>query len=227
VPRRLATDEVARVVGDFARAARNAIDAGFDGVELHGASGYIFEQFLNPTINDRTDRYGGTRDKRLRFTLDVVDAVSDAIGRHRVGIRLSPWGTINGNGAFDDQEETHLALGRELGARRIAYAHVTNQTKPGEWPIAANDAVLDLLRTWRSVMPETALILAGGMDHNSADALLGDGLIDLAAFGRPFIANPDLPARLRHGWPLVVADSNAYYSGGAHGYIDYPPYRGQ
>lgn len=102
--------------------------------------------------------------------------------------------------------------------------HVTNQTKPGEWPIATNDVVLDLLRAWRSVMPGTALILAGGMDRDSADALLGDGLIDLAAFGPPFIANPDLPAQLRHGWPFVVADSDAYYAGGTHAYIDYPPY---
>jgi len=224
MPRMLATDEVARIVRDFAQAARNAVEAGFDGVEIHGASGYILEQFLNPAVNDRTDRYGGTREKRMRFALDVVDAVSDAVGRRRVGIRLSPWGTINGNGPFEDKQETNLALGRELGARRIVYAHITNQTVPGAWPKSANDAVLHLLRTWRPVMPETALILAGGMDRGSADALLGDGVIDLAAFGRPFIANPDLPARLRHGWPLAVADSDTYYAGGAHGYIDYPPH---
>ena len=137
---------------------------------------------------------------------------------------MSPWGTINGSAAFHDQKETHLALGRELGARRIANAHVTNQTKPGGWPVAANDAVLRLLRAWHPVMPATALILAGGMDLASADALLADSVIDLAAFGRPFIANPDLPARLLHGWPLATADSDAYYAGGAHGYIDYLPY---
>ena len=224
MPRMLTTDEVGRVVEDFAQAACNAITAGFDGVELHGASGYLFDQFLNPKINDRMDRYGGTSNNRIRFTLDVVDAVSDAIGQNRVGIRLSPWGTVNGSSPFVGKDQTYLALGRELGARRIAYAHITNQTAPGEWPRSANDAVLHLLRMWRSAMPRTALILAGGMDHGCADALLGNGVIDLAAFGRPFIANPDLPARLRHSWPSAVADSDTFYTGGARGYIDYPPY---
>lgn len=227
-PRRLRTDEVARVTGDFVRAARNATDAGFDGVELHGANGYLLDQFLNPSINDRTDRYGAGRiEDRIRFTLETVDAVSAAVGRERVGIRLSPWGTVNGGSQFAETEATFLALGEALGERGIAYVHVMDQS--GLWNLpgpmeSVSDAILRLLRRWRPSMPRTALMLAGGMTRGRADALIGDGVIDLAGFGQPFIANPDLVARLRHGWPLATPDRATYYTGGARGYIDYPPH---
>lgn len=216
---------MARVVRDFAQAARNAVDTGFDGVELHGASGYLFEQSLNPAINDRTDRYGGSVENRLRFLLETVDAVCAVIGRNRVGIRLSPWGTVNGGSVFDEMDATLSALGRALGERGIAYVHVTDQTGLSDEPMHnAADVFVRLLRGWRPRMPRTAIILAGGMTRERADALISEGVIDLAAFGEAFIANPDLVTRLRHEWPRATADRDTFYTGGGQGFIDYPPW---
>lgn len=228
-PRQLNTDEVARVVRDFATAAQNAIDAGFDGVEIHGANGYLVEQFLNPLVNDRTDAYGaGTMENRLRFTLEVVDAVVAQIGKDKVGIRLSPYGTLFDMPHYADIDATYTALATALGARGIAYVHVMDQSGYGMGDDAAGESVSDkiqrLLRAFRTAMPQTALILAGGMTRARAEQLIDSGTIDLAAFGQPFIANPDLVARLRNGWPLAEPDRSTYYGGGAHGYIDYPPY---
>ncbi|WP_261402088.1 alkene reductase [Chenggangzhangella methanolivorans] len=209
-PRALGTDEVGRVVTDFARAARNAMEAGFDGVELHAANGYLFDQFLNPLINDRTDRYSAaTLEGRLRFTLEVVDAVADAVGPGRVGIRLTPYGTINSVPPFDETEDTFAELGRELGRRRIAYIHVMDQTgffntPEGQKP--TSEAIHGLLGRWRRDAPGVALMLDGGLTKARATKFLADGLIDLAGFGQPFIANPDLVARLRNDWPLTKAD---------------------
>ncbi len=228
-PRQLATEEVARVVQDFANAAANAIEAGFDGVEIHGANGYLLEQFLNPLVNDRTDQYGAdTMDNRLRFALDVVDAVVAKIGRERVGIRLSPYGKLFDMPLYDSIDKTYTALVAALGARRIAYVHIMDQSG---YAMADKNAgptvsskIHDLLAVFRKQLPETALILAGGMTRERADALIADGVIDLAAFGQPFISNPDLVARLRHGWPLAEPDRSTYYGGDGHGYVDYPPY---
>jgi 2,4-dienoyl-CoA reductase-like NADH-dependent reductase (Old Yellow Enzyme family) len=227
-PRALPTEEVARVVSDFAQAARNAIDAGFHGVELHGANGYLLDQFLNPDINTRTDRYGGSIENRMRFILETVDAVAAAIGEACVGIRLSPWGIVNGGSQFEDTEELFLALGERLGERSLAYVHVMDQT--GLWNLPnrmepTSELIQRMLELWRPHMGKTALILAGGMTRERADRLIGEGVIDLAGFGQPFIANPDLPARLRNGWPLEVADHATYYTGGLRGYLDYPAYR--
>jgi len=231
-PRQLATDEVARVVQDFANAAANAIEAGFDGVEIHGANGYLLEQFLNPLVNDRDDEYGAaTMDNRLRFALAVVDAVVARIGRERVGIRLSPYGRLFDMPLYDDIDATYTALVAALGERRIAYVHIMDQSGYGMGDKASgptvSDKIQDLLRAFRPTLPETALILAGGMTRERADQLIGDGVIDLAAFGQPFISNPDLVARLRNGWPLAEPDRSTYYGGDARGYIDYPPYAAQ
>ncbi|WGF90285.1 alkene reductase [Marinivivus vitaminiproducens] len=226
-PRALTTAEVGRVVADFARAAHNAVEAGFDGIELHAANGYLFDQFLNPHANDRSDQYGpGTIGSRIRFTLEVVDAVSAAIGRERIGIRLSPYGTIHDMPHFPDLQETFLALGQELGSRGIAYVHVMDQSgffflPEGKEP--TTDAIIRLLEGWRPMMPETALMLAGRMTTERMQDLLDRGLIDLAAFGQPFISNPDLVTRLRHNRPLTPSDRATYYGGGAKGYIDYAP----
>ncbi|MEX1827479.1 alkene reductase [Luteibacter sp. CQ10] len=227
-PRALATDEIARVVGDFVQAARNAMAAGFDGVELHAANGYLFDQFLNPHINDRTDRYSAaTMEGRLRFTLEVVDAVGAAIGIHRVGIRLTPYGVIGAVPMFDDTETTYVALGKALGERGVAYFHVMDQTgffntPAGQKP--TSDLIKELLIRWRSVAPRVAILLDGGMTKARAEELITNGVIDLAGFGQPFIANPDLVARLRNDWPLNAADRDTYYTGGSKGYVDYRPY---
>lgn len=228
-PRQLETAEVSRVVQDFVAGAANAIAAGFDGVEIHGANGYLHEQFLNPAVNDRTDKYSAdTLENRLRFTLEVVDAVIAQVGRERVGIRLSPYGKLYDMPLHDQIDETYTALVAALGERRIAYVHIMDQSgfavgekTTGE---SVGDSIQRLLRVFRKSLPETALILAGGMTRERADALIGEGVIDLAAFGQPFISNPDLPARLQNGWPLAEPDRATFYGGDAHGYIDYPPY---
>ncbi|MGF6545788.1 alkene reductase [Paraburkholderia youngii] len=228
-PRALKTDEIGRVVGDFVTAAKNAMEAGFDGIELHAANGYLFDQFLNPHINDREDRYSAaTIEGRLRFTLEVVDAVSNAIGPNRVGIRLTPYGVIGAVPMFDDEEETYVELGKALGQRGIAYFHVMDQTgffntPTGQKP--TSNLIKELLLKWRSVASETAILLDGGMTKARANELIKSGVIDLAGFGQPYIANPDLVARLRNDWPIEPADRATYYQGGAKGYVDYRPYR--
>ncbi len=228
-PRPLGTEEVDRVVADFAQAAANAVEAGFDGVEIHGANGYLVEQFLNPLVNDRTDRYGaGTMENRLRFALEVVDAVCARIGPDRVGIRLSPYGQLFDMPHYADMDETYAALVAELGQRGIAYVHVMDQSgfvMGDRVSESFVDRLQALLRQFRRDLPRTAIILAGGMTRERAEGLIGDGTIDLAAFGQPFIANPDLVERLRNGWPLTQPDRATYYGGGAAGYVDYAPYR--
>jgi N-ethylmaleimide reductase len=231
-PRQLSTAEVARVVQEFATAAANAIEAGFDGVEIHGANGYLLEQFINPLVNDRTDRYAAdTIEHRLRFALDVVDAVVARIGRDKVGIRISPYGQLFDMPPYDDIAATYTALAAALGERGIAYVHVMDQSGYGTRRGAPGDSVSDqihrLLGAFRPLLPHTQLILAGGMTRERAEHLIGDGVIDLAAFGQPFISNPDLVARLKNGWPLAEPDRTTYYGGDAHGYIDYPPYGGR
>lgn len=228
-PRPLETEEVARVVGDFAQAAANAIDAGFDGVEIHSANGYLFEQFMNPEVNDRTDQYGPqSLENRLRFTLEVVDAVVARIGRERVGIRLSPYGQLFDMPRHPAIDETYTALAQALGERGIVYVHIMDQDGYRMADGVGEDAgasFLALLQQMRAHLPQTALILAGGMTRDRAEQMIDDGLIDLAAFGEAFISNPDLVARLKNGWPLAVADRATFYGGGAEGYIDYPAYQ--
>jgi len=228
-PRQLATDEIARIVSEFAQAAANAIEAGFDGVEIHGANGYLFEQFMNPLVNDRTDQYAAdTMENRLRFTLEVIDAVVARIGAARTGIRLSPYGQLFDMPLHDGIDSTYSALTEAIGQRGLAYVHLMDQSgyQMGEKVMAggAETGFQALLRTIRGNLPNTALILAGGLDRARAEQLIDAGLIDLAAFGAPFISNPDLVARLQNGWPLATADRTTFYGGGAEGYIDYPSY---
>lgn len=227
-PRVLGTEEIARVVEDYARAAANAIEAGFDGIEIHGANGYLFEQFLNPHVNDRTDRYASdTMENRLRFALEVVDAVVARIGRERVGIRLSPYGELFDMPHYQEIDDTYIALAQALGERGIAYVHIMDQSgfvMGDRTADSVADRLTALLRRFRELLPGTALILAGGMTRDRAETLLADGTVDLVGFGQPFISNPDLVARLRNGWPLAEPDRTTYYGGGVAGYVDYPPH---
>lgn len=217
-PRALSTDEVDRVTRDFAGAAVNACDAGFDGVELHGANGYLFEQFLNPATNARTDRYGGTIHNRARFLLETVDRVIGAIGPSRVGIRLSPFSELFDMPPYGEAADTYLLLASELSRRPLAYVHLIDQLPEGHRILDA-----EFLRAFRAAYDGT-VILAGGMTRELAENLIADGLIDLAAFGQPFIANPDLVERLENGWPLATPSQTSYYGGGAEGYLDYPAF---
>lgn len=231
-PRALNTDEVRRIVQDFATAAENAVRAGFDGVEIHAANGYLFEQFLNPLVNDRVDAYSNSPENRIRFAIEVVDAIVERIGAERVGIRISPYGQLFDMPSYPDTLETYRALSHEVGKRGIAYVHVMDQSN---YKMASQDAAdsgaqsasartEELLRTIKHEIGATALILAGAMTLARAQELIDAGLIDLAAFGQPFIANPDLVARLQHGLPLAEPVRETYYGGGAEGYIDYPPH---
>ncbi|MGT2473706.1 alkene reductase [Paraburkholderia terrae] len=228
-PRQLETSEIERVVGEFAQAAQNAIEAGFDGVEIHGANGYLLEQFMNPLVNDRTDRYAGdTIGNRLRFVLEVIDAVVQRIGAQRVGIRISPYGKLFDMPLYEEIDSTYTELARQIGQRELAYVHVMNQSG-----FARPDKVIEtggasgfngLLRKMKVHLSRTALILAGGMTREHAEQMIESNLIDLAAFGAKFVSNPDLVARLQNGWPLTPPDPNTFYGGGAEGYIDYMPY---
>jgi 2,4-dienoyl-CoA reductase-like NADH-dependent reductase (Old Yellow Enzyme family) len=216
-PRALRLDEIPRVIGDFVQAARNAIAANFDGIELHGANGYIFEQFINGALNTRNDRYGGPSiENRLRFASETVGAVVAAIGGERTGIRLSPFGRYNDMHPFDDEAETWLTLATELSSRKLAYVHISDQTTLGEESIPD-----DFLKKFRHAYTGT-LILAGGYLRANGQAALDADLADLIAIGRPFISNPDLIERLRNNWPLNEPDRATFYTAGSQGYVDYP-----
>jgi len=215
-PRALETDEVARVTADFVHAARNAAAAGFDGVELHAANNYLFEQFLNPNLNDRTDRYGGSAENRARFVLETVDAVIAALGADRVGVRFAPYNQDPDKQDNGWVEETYLYLADQLAARKIAYIHFNDSWTTGE--PALDDAFLKRVRTH---FPGT-VILAGRMTFEWAEQLVEDGLIDLPAFGQLYIANPDLVERYRDDVVVVKPDSDTFYGGGSKGYTDYP-----
>ncbi|MFJ4048895.1 alkene reductase [Pseudomonas hunanensis] len=219
-PRALPAAEVARVSQDFVKAAENAILAGFDGVEIHGANGYIFEQFINGGLNTRTDQYGGSIENRLRFLLETVDLVCSAIGSHRVGLRVAPFGRLSGMPAFADERETWLAAAAALSSRDLAYVHLSDQDS-----LCANFMNREFVREFRDAYRGT-LMFAGSLTQETAQAMMDDGLVDLAAFGRPYISNPDLVERFRRGLPLSPFNRATFYGGGDEGYIDYPPYGG-
>jgi len=215
VPKAMDEHDLERVKASFVRAAEFAVASGVDGIELHAANGYLLAQFLNPKSNQREDAYGGSGENRRRFVLEVVDAVAAAIGRERVGIRLSPFNTFNDLEAnFPNEEAELIELVRELSERRLGYLHLI--ATPGAVP----DATIDAVRAAYA----GHLMLAGDFDREKADAALNAGRADIIAFGRPFIANPDLPRRLREHLPLAAFDGNTLYSPGPQGYSDYADY---
>jgi N-ethylmaleimide reductase len=229
-PRPLSTDEVSAMVGTFAKAAASAREVGFDGVELHAANGYLIDQFMNPVLNTRTDRYGGgSMEDRTRFLMEVVDAVVAEFGPGRVGVRLSPFGKYNSMPPEPHVEETFLYLAEQLGRRGVAYIHLLYELLPEGNMEAAEfkPRYLDhaLLAKARAVFPGAFIWCGGFNDRARAQASLDTGLVDLIAFGRSYIANPDLAERLKHGWPLAVADRSTYYTRrGEVGYTDFPAY---
>jgi len=214
-PRALTTDEVKSVVADFRRAARNAMDAGFDGVEIHGANGYLIDQFLRTTSNLRTDEYGGSRENRLHFLKEVIDAVTEEVGADRTAIRLAPFLTARGM-ACPDILPTMLEAAEFLQARGIAYLHLVE----ADWEDAPQftEEFRQALRA-RFTRP---IIVAGKYDTARAEWVLSKGYADLVALGRPFVANPDLPRRLAEGLPLAEFDSSTLFGGDERGYSDYP-----
>jgi N-ethylmaleimide reductase len=209
-PRALALDELPGIVESFADGARRAREAGFDGVELHGANGYLLDQFLRDGSNRRTDAYGGPVEHRARLLLETVDATVAAIGADRVGVRLSPWNPYNSM-SDSDPVATFTYAARELASRGLAYLHLLD---PAPLGARLTDAV-------RAVYPGT-LIVNGGYARDTADAVLAAGRADLVAFGAPYVSNPDLVERFAEGAPLAEADRATFYGGGMRGYADYP-----
>jgi 2,4-dienoyl-CoA reductase-like NADH-dependent reductase (Old Yellow Enzyme family) len=217
-PRALRTDEIARITLEFEQAARNAIAAGFDGVELHAANGYLFDQFINGALNTREDRYGGASiANRLRFTLETLDAVTAAIGSERTGMRLSPYGRYGDIPPFQDEAQTYLTLVREMSRRRLAYLHFSDQTRWVDDVTIPKGFQEELRQAY-----DGTLMLAGGYLGDNGQAALDMGHADLIVMGKPFLANPDLVERLRNRWPLNAADPATFYTAGPKGYIDYP-----
>jgi len=215
-PRAMSEADIAATVAEYAHAARLAIEAGFDGVELHAANGYLLEQFLNANINQRGDGYGASAEGRNRLVLEVARATVAAIGAGRVGIRLSPHGVVNAAGAFEGVDAQYVALVKELSALGLMYVHVLDHSAMGTPPVPAT------LKAELRAAFDGPFILAGGFDKASAQLALDAGQADLIAFGRPFIANPDLVQRLRHDLPLSAPDPATFYTPGEQGYTDYP-----
>jgi N-ethylmaleimide reductase len=217
VPRALRTDEMPGIVAEYVRGARLAKQAGFDGVEIHNANGYLLDQFLRDGTNKREDGYGGSVENRARLTLEVTSAVVSIWGADRVGIRLSPGGVFNDMHDSDPQRTFSYVLG-ELSKLELAYAHVTRVTAQ-DIAHGAKDGVgpQQLRHCFKGV-----LITAGGFDRPQGDAAIQAGWADAIAFGVPFLANPDLPRRLEQGLALNTPDESTFYASGAKGYSDYP-----
>ncbi len=215
-PQAMTVADIRATTEEFAKAARNAVTAGFAGIELHGANGYLLEQFVRPNSNQRTDAYGGSIEHRARFVLEVVDAVIEAIGRGKVGIRLSPFGAFNDMPAYPAMEADYAYLAHELDARGLVYIHLVDHSVMGAPPVPDS-----MKTTFRRVFKGT-LILSGGYDAARAEQDLDDGKCDLVAVGRPFLANPDLVARWTSGAALTPPDFSTFYTPGPKGYVDYP-----
>ncbi len=217
VPVAMTEADVEAALDSFAAASKLAVtEAGFDGVELHGANGYLIEQFLNTASNLRTDRWGGSVENRIRFAVEAARRSVAAAGPGRVGIRLSPYGANGGMVADPETHAVYVALARELSALGLLYVHLVDHSSMGAPPVpkAVKDAVREAFRG--------PVILAGGFDRAAADAALAAGGGDLVAFGRPFLANPDLISRLRTGAALAAPDFSTAYTPGEKGYIDWP-----
>ncbi|RXA94842.1 MULTISPECIES: alkene reductase [Yersinia] len=215
-PRALETEEIPGIINDFRQATANAREAGFDYVELHAAHGYLLHQFMSPASNQRTDQYGGSIENRTRLTLEVVDATAAEWGAEHIGIRISPLGPFNGLDNGEDQEEAALYLIDELNKRHIAYLHISEPDWAGGKPYS--DAFRDAVRARFNGV----IVGAGAYTAEKAENLIEKGFIDAVAFGRSYIANPDLVARLQQNAPLNEPDGETFYGGGAKGYTDYP-----
>ncbi|XP_050211229.1 putative 12-oxophytodienoate reductase 11 [Mercurialis annua] len=217
-PRRLREEEIPQIVNDFRIAARNAIEAGFDGVEIHGANGYLIDQFLKDTVNDRRDEYGGSMENRCRFPLQVIKAVVDEIGGDRVGVRLSPFANYNDCGD-SDPEALGLFMAESLNKCGILYCHMIEPRMITQFE---SEQIKYSLLPMRKVFKGT-FIVAGGYTKDNGNEVVKNGGADLVAFGRWFLSNPDLPKRIELNAPLTKYDRSTFYtSDPVVGYTDYP-----
>ncbi len=216
MPAAMSEADIKTAIAEFAQAATNAVAAGFDGIELHGANGYLLEQFIRPTSNLRTDRYGGAIENRARFVLEVAEAAIGAIGKDRVGIRLSPFGVFNDMPIYPAMEADYLYLARALDALGPVYIHLVDHSPMGAPPVPES-----MKAGIRSAFKRT-LIYSGGHHVGLAESNLAAGKCDLVAVGRLFLANPDLVARWKSGAPVNAPDMSTFYTPGPKGYTDYP-----
>lgn len=222
-PRVATTEELQQIVADYRQAAHNVLEAGFDGAEVHGANGYLLDQFLNSTVNQRTDAYGRqSQETRARLLLEAYDAVAEVLGPERVGVRIAPYGKFGDMGKDPHVEETFLYVAEELKRRKAAYVHIVRGSQLDTEPVVP----MEFFRKFRAAFDGT-IVVTGGLTKESAEGLLEEGVTDLVGFGTLFISNPDLPERFRNNWPLAPGDQSTFYGGGAKGYTDYPTYQDQ
>jgi N-ethylmaleimide reductase len=214
-PTEMTHDEIKTTIQEYVKCAELAVQSGFDGIELHGANGYLLEQFLNPNVNKRTDEYGGSAENRMRFVLEVAKGAAEKIGGDRVGIRISPYGVFNDTGAFDGIDKFYTELSQKLSALGLLYVHVVDHSAMGAPPVSPE--IKNLIRT----NFKGAYILSGGYDEKRAEKDLLEKKGDLVAFGRPFISNPDLVEKMRDGKALKDPDQSTFYTPGEKGYNDY------
>ena len=220
-PRALRLDELPRIVADYRHAARCAIDAGFDGVEVHGANGYLLEQFLRDSINDRTDAYGGSQENRARLLLEVMNAIVAEIGAGRTGLRLSPVTPANDAKQDSDAQGLYGHVVEQLAPLKLAFIHVVEGATGGPRDVAPFHYAA-LRARFKRGNSQGAWIVNNGYTRAMALDTVADGAADLVAFGKPFISNPDLVRRLRDDAPLAALNRDTLYGGGAAGYTDYP-----
>ena len=219
-PTAMTEDDLLHTKSEFVDAALNAMDAGFDGVELHAANGYLLEQFLSPVSNIRTDKYGGSIENRCRFVLEVADSVAEAIGADKTAIRLSPYGVASDMPHYPEIHDTYVYLSEELNKLEIAYIHLVDHSAMGAPAVPA-----EMKQAIRNNFKNT-IILSGGYDKERAEADIESGLGDLVAFGRPFINNPDLVERLKNDSPLSQdLKMDLFYTADEKGYTDYPLFK--
>lgn len=221
-PRALRTDEIPRLIHDYRQAARNAIEAGFDGVEVHGANGYLLEQFMRDSINDRTDAYGGSRENRARLVIEVMTAIADEIGAGRTGIRLSPVTPANDAALDSDPQAMFNLVVEKLAPLKLAFIHVVEGATGGPRDIAPFDYAA-LRSRFKHGNAQGAWIVNNGYTRAMALDAVARGAADMVAFGKGFISNPDLVRRLREDAPIAPVVRETLYGGGAEGYTDYPP----
>jgi N-ethylmaleimide reductase len=213
--------EISALAGDYRRAAERAMDAGFEGVELHAANGYLIDQFLQDGSNQRTDEYGGSIENRSRLLFEAVEAIISVCGGDRVAVRIGPGGTFNGMSDSDPQA-LFSYIARKLNRLDLAYLHIIEPRVKGSVTDAGSQGPI-ATEQMRAIY-KGKLIAAGGFEPDTAAALVESGTADAVAFGRHFVANPDLPYRIKAGLPLTKYDRNTFYTFDAHGYTDYPAY---
>ena len=220
VPEAMTADDLATTKAEFVSAAKNAMSAGFDGVELHSANGYLLEQFLSPVSNIRKDHYGGSVENRCKYVLEVVSAVAGAIGKDKTGIRLSPYGIASDMPQYPEIGTTYNYLSEQLNKLDIAYLHLVDHSAMGAPEVPAK------LKKQIRIIFKNTIVLSGGYNKERAENDLASGLGDLVAFGRPFINNPDLVDRYKNNWPLSSdLKMDLFYTADEKGYTDYPSHK--